>query len=474
MINKLDLAIKTGQIKDPEQLKSLSFLLDFIVSNTYPDFKFNFKLTPDQITLPNKYPIDLSAINKGTHLYANSYLNDSGVYCFQHQSGKFGIGSSLSCLARLRDHISSLKGHRAATFLHSWINDNGGIGSAVWTPIITYQNLYTLWHEKYPTANLNIGGISLLRAFALYPARVLEQALIDFYKPYLNDTNTVGFFNFALSPSDFFKSRIDDVYRVWDAATGSLLLTSNSIKDVAFKLGVARSTVKNYLNWVEGLEVTFANENLTCLIRKQGSEIRYNKIDSQLATKYRYPKVELKDRTILDLKPGLSYVIDPITTNTIYGPFDSRLELFKKLYPNKWEKVNSSNNKQSLIRNFIANNISSVMNLAVPGGIISELGKFWFCCNPDHPFKFNRLPKPLFSITSDGVCTWHANNSNVKGFTRTKVAKLRLTSELYQGIRLIDESVLLNLLPEVPTGENAVFKLSKAQLIKLNQYKVNS
>lgn len=178
----------------------------------------------------------------------------------------------------------------------------------------------------------------------------------------------------------------------------------------------------------------------------------------------------MKGRTLFDLKPGLSYVIDPITTNTIYGPFESRLELFKKLYPNKWDKVNNLNNKQSLIRNFIANNITSVINLAVPGGIISELGQFWYCCNPDHPFKFNRLPKPLFKITSDGICTWHANNSSVKGFTRTTVAKHRVTSDLYLGVRFIDESIILKLFPEVPTGENTIFKLSKAQLIKLNKF----
>ena len=253
MINQLEVQIQTPggrKFKDPKQLKSLSLLLDFIISNTQPDFRFNFKLTPDQITLLTQYPIELSAIKKGRNLDGNSYLNDSGVYCFQHHSGKFGIGSSLSCLARLRDHISSFKGHRAATFLHTWINENGGTVSAIWAPIITYQNLYTLWYEKYPTANLNIGGINLLRAFAMYPARVLEQAIINYYKPYLNDTNTVAFFNFALSPSDFLKSRIDDVYLVWDSVTGSLLFTSHSIKDVASKLGVARSTVTNYLNWV--------------------------------------------------------------------------------------------------------------------------------------------------------------------------------------------------------------------------------
>ena len=58
LINQLEVQIQTGKFKDPKQLKSLSLLLDFIISNTQPDFRFNFKLTPDQITLLTQYPIE--------------------------------------------------------------------------------------------------------------------------------------------------------------------------------------------------------------------------------------------------------------------------------------------------------------------------------------------------------------------------------------------------------------------------------
>ena len=43
------------------------------------------------------------------------------------------------------------------------------------------------------------------------------------------------------------------------------------------------------------------------------------------------------------------------------------------------------------------------------------------------------------------------------------------TSSVYKGVRLIDESALLNLFPDLPSGEGAIFQLSEAQLTKLNQ-----
>ena len=109
------------------------------------------------------------------------------------------------------------------------------------------------------------------------------------------------------------------------------------------------------------------------------------------------------------------------------------------------------------------------MKIAVQGGIVSELGKFWYCCNPDQPFKYNKLAKALFTITSDGLCTWYPNNSSITDFSRKMVAKHRATSSVYKGVRLIDESALLNLFPDLPSGEGAIFQLSEAQLTKLNQ-----
>lgn len=284
----------------------------------------------------------------------------------------------------------------------------------------------------------------------------------------MNDAKIVAFFNFTLSPADFFKKIINYVYLVWDAVTGALIFTASSIKGLALNLGVARSTVTNSLNWTTGLEVNLANVKTLCLIRKQGDKIRLDKVDTQLSYKDRYPKVKLTGRSLYDLNPALTYVIDPVTTNTVYGPFESRLALFKTLYPNKWDKISGSATEKSITRNFIANNITSVMNTAVPGGVVSELPNFWYCCNPDQPFKYNKLAKALFTITSSGLCTWYPNNSSINNFSRKMVALHRANSSVYKGVRIMDESIMLNLFPNIPTGEGAVFQLSAAQLTKLN------
>jgi hypothetical protein len=44
-------------------------------------------------------------------------------------TGKYGIGSALSCRNRLNDHINSLNGHRLRSKLHDWILKTGGITS---------------------------------------------------------------------------------------------------------------------------------------------------------------------------------------------------------------------------------------------------------------------------------------------------------------------------------------------------------
>nr|UEV87049.1 hypothetical protein [Grifola frondosa] len=466
MINELHSLIIKNQKNDKFYGEKL--LLDFIASRINPNFNFYFELDPKSIKLNHEHDISLSrkaSIKNIEDGYA------SGVYCFKHiQTGKFGIGSSISCVPRLRDHISSFNGHRSTTFLHEWINANGGIASACWSPIITYPNVYQEWHKQYPLVKLSKGGHNLLRAFSLYSARILEQAVLDFYKPFLNDFNIVSFFNFSLIPNDFLKDQPDNIYQVWDIELNNLILTSNSLKDLAHRIGIARSTVKSYLNWHEGLDITIEGENIKAIIREEGIQLRNYKVKTQLTKKKTYPQVELIGRSLYDLQPGLSYVIDPKTTKDVYGPFNSRLELFQELFPAKWAKLTKEEVSSGVIRNLIANNVTINMNLSIPGGIKTEKGSFLYCCNPDHPFILNRIPKPLYSITTQGLCTWYSNNSSILNIHRNYVTKLRLNLEEYKGVRLLDESVLLNLFPNIPKGKGSVYQLSPTELIELNHY----
>ena len=65
----------------------------------------------------------------------------SGIYCFVHkETGKFGIGSAISCRVRLIDHMNSFNGNRLNSYLHEWVLANGGLSSIKWAPIITFDS----------------------------------------------------------------------------------------------------------------------------------------------------------------------------------------------------------------------------------------------------------------------------------------------------------------------------------------------
>lgn len=469
--------------KNNPNVKDHKLLFEFITARWNPDFKFYFELgetnivlkdvSAQKISLSSWKKLDIS--NQNTNIKSEEFTDayTSGVYCFTHlPTGKIGIGSSISCAARLRDHISSFNGHRTRTFLHDWVNKNGGIKSLSWTPIITYPNIYQEWYKRYPSSILSIGGINLLRAFALYPSRVFEQGLIDHYNPFLNNTSIIGFYNFNLEPKDFLRTNLT-TYQVWDITLTKLILTSHSIKDLSRKLGIERSTIKTYLNWYLGLNVIIEDITMKVIIREQGKEIRTEKTDTQLSLKQRFPLIKLIGRNLNDLPAGLTFVIDPVTTKNVFQPFNSRFELFKTLFPNKWEKLITDTKKRLTSRfivDTVATNIGQKMNLNIPGGIKTELGSFLFCCNPNEPFLVNRLPKPLYSVTSEGLCTWYPNNSAVPNMRRDLIRLSRNNLESINGVRYLDESLLLNLFPSLPKGVGFSYQLTSEELTKLTKF----
>ena len=127
-------------------------LIDFLISRTDIDFNYHMELNPNEIKFTTEYnmPIRKQIVQDGS---------ESGVYCLKHlQSGQMNIGSSISSLARLRDHIHSFYDHRPGTLLHNWVNCNGGLSSLRWSPIITYKNFYQEWLKLYPFEQLSLGG----------------------------------------------------------------------------------------------------------------------------------------------------------------------------------------------------------------------------------------------------------------------------------------------------------------------------
>lgn len=58
-------------------------------------------------------------------------VHDSGIYgFFFNRPGKdtdLGLGSAVSCRARLTDHMNSFYGHRTQNYMHKFVMANGGL-----------------------------------------------------------------------------------------------------------------------------------------------------------------------------------------------------------------------------------------------------------------------------------------------------------------------------------------------------------
>ena len=166
-------------------------LLEYLTSAYKSDYYYNMELDLSSI-----HPIVSYTLPLTTNVEPIANIADSGVYAFVHsETSSVGIGSAVSCRSRLIDHMRSFEGNRDKTYLHTWINDHGGIDSVRWAPIITMSNIEMPLRTNLTIDTLSVGGSKILRAFAQYPIRVLEQCIMTHYSPSLNpiDSNVIFF-----------------------------------------------------------------------------------------------------------------------------------------------------------------------------------------------------------------------------------------------------------------------------------------
>lgn len=101
----------------------------------------------------------------------------------------------------------------------------------------------------------------------------------------------------------------------------------------------------------------------------------------------------------------------------------------------------------------VDNVISKNVNLAVQGahgpGVKTEVGSFWFCCNPDQPLTRSVRPVSLYVVNRSGVVRWYPNISSVIDMHRATVRKFLKNNEFYKDNLYIEESVFNKILPHV-------------------------
>ena len=87
--------------------------------------------------------------------------------------------------------------------------------------------------------------------------------------------------------------------------TTILLAESNSYNSLADQLKISVGTVRNNMNWHQGVQITKDNgEKYVIYLKEKGTSFRFVQISSQLKPKDKYSLVELKDKSLYDLKPG--------------------------------------------------------------------------------------------------------------------------------------------------------------------------
>lgn len=390
------------------KFKGDNLLLDYLSKKTNLVIRYNMENTLITIIpiVEYKLPIGYQKVLDG---------DCSGIYCFiSKTSGKYGIGSALSCRKRLNDHINSFNGHRLRSKLHDWILNYGGITMVKWAPIITFDNIVQEWYSINSTSPLSVGGTNILKGFGQYPARILEQCVYTNYKPFLNISNDqdkdIIFFNFSFKLSDM---KLDlqslKTYQAWaDKDMTNLISEANSYNSLAQQLGVSVGSVRNNMDWHKGMCITKDGEEVVIYLKEKGVSFRTEQVSSQLYPKTKYPLLNLKNRSLYDLLPGKIYVIN-VDTFEDFGTYNSQREL--------WKSLNSSSNHLDNLtmeqqHNFLNNRVGRYINVKKPKGIQTEMGCFYFARHPDYLPNMAKTATGLFAVnTLSGLAIYFPNNS---------------------------------------------------------------
>jgi hypothetical protein len=153
-----------------DENKLLKFIIEYyklpifvfskeINGRLYSDFEFNL-------------PVQIPKI---------SYLNSE-----EDNKNKLALGSAMNFQRRLLDHMNSFNNHRVQENLHKFTQNNGGINSLTWGPLVITPNFYKLFLSLNPNYICSKGELQILIALTQFMPRVLEQVYLDHYEPELN------------------------------------------------------------------------------------------------------------------------------------------------------------------------------------------------------------------------------------------------------------------------------------------------
>lgn len=273
-----------------------------------------------------------------------------GTYMFrQTLDGGIYIGSGVSHLTRATRHRDHFQGDKPLFFHRKEMDKQETLTYSVLHKIPNYQRMFMTENPKQ-YFELSAGQIDILRAFSLFPGRVLEQNLIDEFKPSLNQTKVV----YHLYAKEWSRVRLTQPKaKTQDAKPVDVLNLKDEILILAISwgeakhlVGVKTQSISKYVNNTKSYFSPNLNQFVTFRLPNAAKEeITTRNLTNKLINNL---GLELKERTLTSLSPQFIYVFKENKTD--FKTFYSAIEIFKEYYPIKYN-LNKLINKNKIETN---------------------------------------------------------------------------------------------------------------------------
>lgn len=375
--------ISTKQILSAIHLAELMFL-DLPIDSLVKLFIDRVKDRPVKITglinTNNKLESKNSSVfDLDNNTWKPSISKMSGVYLFTHTLTNLQyIGSAMNFSGRMQLHRQQVR-HPLSKF-HKFVSENTW-NDFVFGTVYETTNYLTEFKARYPTYNVSAGEMIILSHLTHLEMRTLEQSLIIKFAPELNTLEKDVTFSYTiwnpvtLDQSYNLKNPNASKVEVWLDDNKEILTTYSSINKAAAGLGVSRELISRYLNKSFSFKSTLLE--LDVYVRTPNSSIEDTPVLHPKAKQY-----SLIDYDINGLDSGFIYVLNSDKSNIVYL-FNNVNSAARTLDPSK-----SANNKTGLLD---SKYISRYLNQDKL--VKTELGNFYFMCNPDTLIKYQSKTK---------------------------------------------------------------------------------
>lgn len=259
---------------------------------------------------------------------------DSIVYTLRSTTDltQYYIGSAVNGITRLIDHhkgISIFSGYYGVG-VHTKLIELGGI--IKYTIVYTIPNFCKTIINYLNSINYNIsqGEWYILQALTIIIPRILEQNLLNKYKPILNKSINVLYSYLTWNPT-FLKIPKDKFNRnpieIRDWFSGKLLYICISTTAAVKHIGLSWSTIHKYLNLQCGVISPTYSDRVT--ISRSGASLINSNSNSKINKSPNYPITILPNGKIIsDLKPFEVWLLSSCK-NYWLGPYNNFTEAAK-------------------------------------------------------------------------------------------------------------------------------------------------